>query len=210
MGMRRSIVEPPAPRLGAQRPCVFPPFPAPNDAPVALRPAAPSADDAAAFARYLADHVAESGRGGSAHFAPIRSLDRDEVRSAALARWSKGLGDPLWGRAWLLWAGARVAGHLELRGGRIGAEMHRATLGMGLLRAFTGQGHGTALVETAARWAREEAGLAWIDLGVFSNNERARRLYRRMGFVEIGTRREAFRLDSGVAVDDVLMALSLR
>jgi RimJ/RimL family protein N-acetyltransferase len=107
--------------------------------------------------------------------------------------------------------GAQVVGHLELRGGRVPAELHRATLGMGILRAFTGQGHGRRLCEVALRWARDTAELDWIDLGVFAGNEPARKLYRRMGFVEIGVRADAFHLrDAGVAVDDVEMTLRLR
>jgi RimJ/RimL family protein N-acetyltransferase len=169
-----------------------------------------SGGDADAYARHVVEHMAESGSGGSPHFALARSWQRDEVKAHLLARLSRELWEPLWGRAWVLVApdGEEVVGHLELRGGRVPAEMHRATLGMGIARRFTGQGHGRRLVETAVKWAKK-AELAWIDLGVFSENEPARKLYRRMGFVEIGTRRDAFRLDAGVEVDDVLMTLEL-
>ena len=107
--------------------------------------------------------------------------------------------------------GELVVGHVELRGGRVPAELHRATLGMGLMRAFTAQGHGRRLCEVALRWARDTAELEWIDLGVFADNTPARQLYRRMGFVEVGVREDAFHLrDAGVAVDDVQMTLRLR
>lgn len=46
-----------------------------------------------------------------------------------------------------------------------------------------GQGVGTALVERAEEWARRE-GFALLTLNVFSANEQARRLYRRLGFAE--------------------------
>jgi RimJ/RimL family protein N-acetyltransferase len=88
--------------------------------------------------------------------------------------------------------------------------MHRATLGMGMMRAYTGQGHGRRLIDALVRWSRDEANLAWIDLGVFSGNVRARKLYERMGFAMIGVREDAFHLESGPVVDDVLMALRLR
>src|SRR5262249_16983551 len=120
--------------------------------------------------------------------------------------------EPLWGRAWLLVQDQpprRVAGHVELRGGRIRAELHRATLGMGIRRAFTGKGYGRALLERAIAWARDEAHLAWIDLGVFTGNDPARRLYDRFGFVEVGRRIDAFRTDSGVSIEDVQMSLAL-
>ncbi len=186
---------------------MFPTLPVSNDETPAIRLAGRC--DADAFARYLVEHLAESGREGSAHFAPARSLSRDDIRVVAQSRWSRGLDEALWGRGFLLWMGERVAGHLELRGGRIPAEMHRATLGMGVLRRHTGQGHGRRLLEAAVAWARDDAKLAWIDLGVFASNTRARALYLRMGFVEHGVRPDAFRIDAGIAVDDVLMALDL-
>jgi len=46
-----------------------------------------------------------------------------------------------------------------------------------------GQGVGSALVEVAERWARDR-GFAMLTLSVFSANEGARRLYRRLGFTE--------------------------
>jgi RimJ/RimL family protein N-acetyltransferase len=178
--------------------------------PLTLRTAKPGGDDPDAYARHLCEHMAESGRGGLPHFAISRVWSREEVRTSFAERLSRGLGEPLWGRAWILADGPRVVGHLELRGGRVLAEMHRATLGMGLLGAYTGQGHGRRLVEEAVRWARDEAGLRWIDLGVFAGNAPARKLYARAGFVEIGERPDAFRLDAGPSVDDVQMTLKLR
>jgi GNAT superfamily N-acetyltransferase len=154
--------------------------------------------------------VAESGREGAPHFAIARTFHREEVRDHLLVRLLRELDEPLWGRAWMLLdEHERAVGHLELRGGRVPAEMHRATLGMGIMTPHRRAGNGRRLVETAIAWARE-ANLAWIDLGVFSGNEPARRLYAAMGFRAIGTREDAFRLDAGVAVDDVMMVLPLR
>jgi RimJ/RimL family protein N-acetyltransferase len=197
---------------------VFPPFsppaqPSPVDATRSpspwIRKARAVDPDLDGFARHLVEHMAESGRGGAPHFAPSRSLARDEVRAAALGRWAKRLDEPFWGRAFLLCAGEQVVGHLELRGGRIPAEMHRATLGMGIGQAFVGQGHGRRLIQAAIAWARDEARLSWIDLGVFAHNERAHQLYQRLGFIEQGKREDAFRIDAGIAVTDIQMSLRL-
>lgn len=170
--------------------------------------------DARAFAEHLAVHVAESGRDGAAHFAVATTVDREEIRDAALARWSRSLLEPLWGRAFGLFedgaAVPRLVGHLELRGGRVEAELHRAVLSMGLQASHVGKGHGRALLEAGVAWSRDEARLTTLELGVFSGNDRARRLYERVGFVPIGVRRDAFRLACGVSVDDVLMELALR
>ncbi|WP_437752822.1 N-acetyltransferase family protein [Sorangium sp. So ce1389] len=168
--------------------------------------------DARAFMAYLMEHVAESGRRGAPHFAVATSLAPDEVEHAARDRWSRSLDEPLWGRAWLLRASeprARVIGHIELRGGRVRSENHRAVVAMGILGPYTGQGHGRRLLETAIAWARDRARLSYLDLGVFSNNERALRLYTRMGFVPIGTREDAFRVD-GTILDDIQMTLALQ
>ncbi|XXX73605.1 GNAT family N-acetyltransferase [Sorangium sp. So ce134] len=168
--------------------------------------------DARAFMTYLIEHVAESGRRGAPHFAVVTSLAPDEVEKSARDRWSKALDELLWGRAWLLRSAeprGRVIGHIELRGGRVWSESHRAVVTMGILGPYTGQGHGRRLLEAAIAWARDKAGLAYLDLGVFANNERAMRLYTRMGFVPIGTRPDAFRV-GGAILDDIQMTLALR
>lgn len=173
-----------------------------------VRAARPS--DADDFAAYVVVHVAQSGQDGMPIFALSRTASRDDIRVRSLERWSKSLTDPLWGRAFLLYIEGtrRVVGHVELVGGRVPAELHRAVLAMGMLREVTGQGHGRRLIEAAARFARDEAKLSWIDLGVFVNNVPAQKLYRRMGFVEVGLRRDAFRVD-GVSIDDIHMTLAL-
>ncbi|KYF48903.1 hypothetical protein BE08_18175, partial [Sorangium cellulosum] len=139
------------------------------------------------------------------------ALSPDEVEQSARERWNKPLDEPLWGRAWLLLTSdprPRVVGHVELRGGRVLSESHRAVLAMGILGPYTGQGHGRRLLETAIAWARDRAGLSYLDLGVFSNNERAVRLYTRMGFVPTGTRDDAFRVE-GATLDEIQMTLAL-
>jgi RimJ/RimL family protein N-acetyltransferase len=168
--------------------------------------------DARAFADHLGLHVAQSGKDDSPHFAVTTHVDRQEIRDAALARWSRSLLEPLWGRAFGLFedgAPPVLVGHLELRGGRVEAELHRAVLSMGLQRSHVGQGHGRALLDHAIAWSRDEAKLSTLELGVFSGNHRARRLYERVGFVPIGVRHDAFRLAGGVVVDDILMELAL-
>jgi putative acetyltransferase len=103
--------------------------------------------------------------------------------------------------------GREIVGHLDLHGGRLASEFHRAMLGMGVERGSRGKGHGRALLAAAIEWARD-AELAWLDLGVFAHNHRARALYAAAGFVEVGITRDRFRVDD-VAIDDVAMALAL-
>jgi ribosomal protein S18 acetylase RimI-like enzyme len=68
-------------------------------------------------------------------------------------------------------------------------------------------GPGPALLAAAIGWARR-AELAWLDLGVFAHNHRARKLYTAVGFVEVGTTRDRYRVDDA-SIDDVAMALRL-
>lgn len=167
--------------------------------------------DAEAYADHIVRHAAESGRDGVPYFALSRTVDRAQVLTGVRERWERPYTEPLWGRTFLLIEPEknRVVGHLELRGGRVTAEFHRATIGMGIERSHTNQGHGSRLIRTAADWARQTLSLSWLDLGVFENNEPARKLYRRMGFVECGTRVDAFRVDDDLCVTDISMSLKL-
>lgn len=167
--------------------------------------------DAEAYGEHVARHAAESGRDGMPYFALSRVVDPVSVASGARERWERPYTEPLWSRTFFLIDSAKnkIAGHLELRGGRVPAEFHRATLGMGIERAYTGQGHGARMIKTAADWARKTLGLSYIDLGVFENNEPARKLYKRMGFVENGVRVDAFRVDDDMRVTDISMSLKL-
>jgi GNAT superfamily N-acetyltransferase len=168
-------------------------------------------EHALALCEHIGRHGAESGRGGDLIFRP-RSSDEELDEVAAIERhragWDRPLAAPQWLRTWgLLEDDGLVVGHLDLHGGRLPAELHRATLGMGLERPARRQGHGRALIETAVAWARDH-GLAWLDLGVFAHNHPARALYASVGFVEVGTTRDQFRVE-GVSIDDVAMTLRL-
>jgi RimJ/RimL family protein N-acetyltransferase len=103
-----------------------------------------------------------------------------------------------------------IVGHIELRGGRIGSELHRVTVGMGMLRAYVQKGHGRRLLETALAWAREQPQITWVDLGVFADNLPAIKLYERCGFAREHVRKDAFRHESGVSIDDIFMTLRIR
>lgn len=170
------------------------------------------------FVAHLARQMGESGRDGAPHSGPRTVIDRDDTRARIERDARVPLGEPGWERAWLAWVGERddprrserVIGHVDLRGGRLAAEMHRAVLGMGVERSHWRRGLGERLLRTALGWARDETDLAWVDLFVFAENAPARALYRKLGFEERGTVEDAFRLDDGTRVADVRMVLKLR
>jgi RimJ/RimL family protein N-acetyltransferase len=84
---------------------------------------------------------------------------------------------------------------------------HVGTLGMGLLPAWRGKGVGGRLM-TAALAASRACGLERVELAVFAGNERARRLYERMGFVVEGVQPRRAKID-GRYRDEILMARPL-
>ena len=73
---------------------------------------------------------------------------------------------------------------------------------------FEGRGVGRALMGALIELARKRGGRR-MTLRVFAPNERARRLYERLGFEIEGVLRGEFMVGRGEYVDDVMMALDL-
>jgi L-phenylalanine/L-methionine N-acetyltransferase len=82
---------------------------------------------------------------------------------------------------------------------------HGAHLGMCVATTWWGRGVGTELMRRLLDWADNWAGLLRIELGVFSDNERAIALYRKFGF-ELEGRQRAWALRDGEYVDSLMMA----
>jgi RimJ/RimL family protein N-acetyltransferase len=160
--------------------------------------------------KHLRRHIAESGRDGDIVFSPRSAssvFDESEATKRHRAAWARRLDEPHWTRTWGLVENGAIVGHIDLHGGRIPSEAHRVTLGMGIERCARGRGNGRALLATVIAWGRDHQ-IAWIDLGVFAGNAAARALYTKVGFVEVGTTRDRFRVD-GEQIDDVAMTLAL-
>ena len=81
--------------------------------------------------------------------------------------------------------------------------------GLAVDPAFEGRGAGQALMEALIELARERGGQR-VTLRVFAPNERAQRLYKRLGFEVEGVLRGEFVVGDGEVVDDILMALALK
>lgn len=84
-------------------------------------------------------------------------------------------------------------------------ELH--LLNVTVTPAWHGHGHGRALLDAVAARGRA-LGLATLWLEVRTSNQRARALYSRLGFAEIGTRR-GYYPDQGRREDAVVMRLVL-
>ena len=82
---------------------------------------------------------------------------------------------------------------------------HACQLGMCVAPEVQGRGVGTALLQALCDYADGWIGALRLELTVYTDNERAIRLYRRFGFELEGTFR-AFALRHGVLVDAHAMA----
>jgi RimJ/RimL family protein N-acetyltransferase len=97
-----------------------------------------------------------------------------------------------------------VAGFVDAKRGASAKERHVATLGIALAPAYRSLGIGPKLMAALEDWARQ-VGVHKLSLGVFGTNDRARRMYERMGYEVEGIQRRHF-LIQGQYVDDFLMA----
>lgn len=83
--------------------------------------------------------------------------------------------------------GGELVGIANFTGSARPRLAHRGEIGLSVKKAMWGQGVGTRLMEALIRFARETAGARIISLEVRSDNARAIALYKRFGFVTMGT-----------------------
>jgi RimJ/RimL family protein N-acetyltransferase len=79
----------------------------------------------------------------------------------------------------------RVVGWVDITPAANPRLAHRGSLGMGLIADYRGRGLGTQLITKAIQHAKE-IGLEKVELTVYTENIAAIRLYKKMGFTEIG------------------------
>ena len=170
-----------------------------------------TAQDRDAYCAHLERHLPEPGVAGiiSQPFPHFEPVSVEDVRKAVVARWQREVGATPWERAWGVFDGARIVGHLELRGNAFAPLAHRAKLAMGVEGPFRGRGWGSALLKTALQWVAQERSLDWIDLYVFAYNEAALALYQSQGFECVGRVKDCLRV-SGISIEDWHFVLDLR
>lgn len=102
----------------------------------------------------------------------------------------------------------KIAGVALLRRGPLEMNRHVAKFRMWLIPGYRGLGLGKKLMEYIIDWARAH-GVEKISLDVFSNNERAIRLYKKYGFRVEGRLKRQYVLE-GRYVDEIFMGLFLQ
>jgi len=163
------------------------------------------------YLRHVVEVDAGSGLDGEGHSHPYSKsepLDLSAARDREMTRWSTEIDRPGWRRAWGLFDQAQLVGHIYLAGGALDSELHRADLGMGIVRSHRRRGGGTLLLQAAIDWARCQPCVDWIDLNVFSDNPGGKALYERHGFHVLGRTPDRYRVD-GDSLDDLSMTLSV-
>lgn len=102
--------------------------------------------------------------------------------------------------------GDRVIGCLDFRHDGMRKSAHRGSFGVALQRAWCGKGIGTVMMHMMLDWAAAHPVIEKVGLSVFSTNERAIALYRRLGFTEVGRCPRHYRLGPDKYADNVIMA----
>jgi len=82
---------------------------------------------------------------------------------------------------------------------------HSGAFGMAVYPKFRGDGIGAILIQALFDWADAHATLQKVGLAVFSTNEKAIKLYKKMGFIEEGRRIKEIQITDGKFIDDIIM-----
>jgi RimJ/RimL family protein N-acetyltransferase len=89
----------------------------------------------------------------------------------------------------------RVVGMLDFKGGAKSRTMHSGEFGITVLKGYWGKGIGKAMINYLIDWARNLGTVRKIDLKVRSDNNRAIKLYKNMGFIVEGEISRFFYID---------------
>jgi RimJ/RimL family protein N-acetyltransferase len=97
-----------------------------------------------------------------------------------------------------------VIANSELGRGTFGCERHVGRLGIVIRNGFRNVGIGTEMMKALIEQARG-MGLKVLTLSAFASNERARHVYQKVGFTEVGRIPRKF-YKQGKYIDEILMA----
>lgn len=98
-----------------------------------------------------------------------------------------------------------VVGSIVFRSSNLKRLVHTGSISMSISENFRGKGIGKLLLKALLDWAEEHPLIEKVSLGVFSTNQRAVSLYKRMGFIEEGRKVKEFKINENTYVDDILM-----
>lgn len=100
-----------------------------------------------------------------------------------------------------------ILGYLLLKAENLTRTSHRAAIAVGVHSLSRGKGTGTKLFEHMISWAKQQQ-LHRLELTVIEHNSQAVHLYKKMGFIEEGVKRDSL-LIHGRYVNEIYMSLLL-
>lgn len=100
----------------------------------------------------------------------------------------------------------KIVGCLSFSGGSRQRIAHRGELGISVLKEYWGLGVGKELLQYLIDWSKNSGIIKKINLKVRTDNIRAIRLYKKLGFLEEGVIKRDF-LMNGEFYDSFLMGL---
>jgi len=103
----------------------------------------------------------------------------------------------------------QIIGNIDLTANRRKVMEHTAVIGMGMLKQYRNSGLGTELLLSVIEWAKQNPILELIWLQVYTENELALNLYRKMGFEENGIIKNFFK-HNGKYFDNLTMVLNVK
>ncbi|MBO4666989.1 MAG: GNAT family N-acetyltransferase [Bacilli bacterium] len=102
-----------------------------------------------------------------------------------------------------------IIGNSALRFNSHVKDSHRVNIGIAIQEEYQGIGIGSILFDIMIDLAKHSEGIEQIELGVIANNEKAKRLYTKKGFVKTGDIPHELKLKDGTYLDGETMVLFL-
>jgi RimJ/RimL family protein N-acetyltransferase len=103
----------------------------------------------------------------------------------------------------------KIVGNINVDGNQRKIMRHTAVFGMGMHKDWQGCGLGTALLQHAVDWCKNQSELELLYLQVYAENEAGLALYRKIGFTEHGKMPKVFKQNNRYH-DEISMHLLLK
>ena len=103
----------------------------------------------------------------------------------------------------------KIIGDCCVNYGRHLKDKHRGNIGITVDEKYWNKGIGSIMFDEMIRLSRNVEGIEQLELGVNSENPRAKHLYEKKGFVKFASIPRALKLKDGTYCDEELMVLFL-
>ena len=154
---------------------------------------------------------AESGKDGI-YFGPYSRKDKfskDKIKKKTLDRWNRNIDTPHWRKAWGIFHNKKIVGNAQIQTGELLTGLHRVEISIVILKEYRNKGLGKRLLHVLINWCKQQESIHWIDLGVFSGNNNAMALFKKVGFQKVGYIEDCWLID-GKSISETLMSIKVK